>query len=784
VYHILAEDKQAWEAYQKATAIFKQQGEKLYLAQMRVGVIACLQRLGEYQKAISYAQNAWRILAANEENETKRLASVANNWGIVLDYLGRYEEAIAKYEQKIALWEQIAGETARKIQIARTQINIGVTKKRLNLWAEAELALRQGRQTLHELPKEAQENYIRDIARADIQLADIAAARGDPPDKVAEAFARARRSRTAVSDKSPDLLHLDLLEYQWRLQVNQPPADLTARLYTLREKCQESGQAREGMQASLLLAQNYKQQGDIQAAIDNYVRVRREALAHEDWELVYRAWYGLGRLYLEVRRPKKGVEALETAVSFIENTGRQVASGELRSAFLADKLAVYQTLAYHYIEQEDLENALHWVERARARELVELYGSDPSSLSAFFNHSDSEELWADLMAQRRQRVQQPEASAELEARIADLTRRLIRREPASGMSLSGETSTKGQWRDSLPAQTLFLLYAVLQDRVWVIPATKEQIYSPRPLGPAPAAVDTEHDLNWIRNVGDFTPQLVQRRANNLIASAREPLARWYNLFLSPVSDLLAQAERVIIAPDGPLYRLPFHAFWSSQTGQYLVETHHISYSPGATAWVWGRQQPTPTSQQLLALAYPHHDLQDTVHEVKAIQQSFPEMRAYIEESATRNRLYAPAAQQAAFIHLAAHASFRGDHPLFSYIQLADGRLETSDVLHLQLQARVVALSACETGRGLLRGGEYLGLTRAFLLAGARSVLASYWSVSDTVTPHWMSIFYRTLAETDDPVTAVTQAQRQMIHAPEEHWRHPYFWSAFFLFGSA
>jgi CHAT domain-containing protein len=144
------------------------------------------------------------------------------------------------------------------------------------------------------------------------------------------------------------------------------------------------------------------------------------------------------------------------------------------------------------------------------------------------------------------------------------------------------------------------------------------------------------------------------------------------------------------------------------------------------------------------------------------------------------------------IHFATHGFFNKGNPLFSGVQLQpdaqnDGRLEVYEILGLHLRAQLVTLSACETALGsgyfteIPAGDEFVGLTRAFLAAGASTVIASLWEVNDSSTARLMQSFYRKVSE-DSPPLALAIAQRLMLHGDKDH-RHPYYWSAFVVVGS-
>jgi CHAT domain-containing protein len=135
------------------------------------------------------------------------------------------------------------------------------------------------------------------------------------------------------------------------------------------------------------------------------------------------------------------------------------------------------------------------------------------------------------------------------------------------------------------------------------------------------------------------------------------------------------------------------------------------------------------------------------------------------------------------LHFATHSELREDKPLASALLLSAeaedaGRLDVRDILKLDLQARLVVLSACETGLGALsRGDELVGLQRAFLYAGARAVVTTLWKVDDRSTFDLMSVFYLELAK-HGAADALRVAQRNIM----ARYPHPYWWAAFGLAG--
>jgi CHAT domain-containing protein len=111
----------------------------------------------------------------------------------------------------------------------------------------------------------------------------------------------------------------------------------------------------------------------------------------------------------------------------------------------------------------------------------------------------------------------------------------------------------------------------------------------------------------------------------------------------------------------------------------------------------------------------------------------------------------------------------------------DGFLTALEVFRLRCPADLVVLSACETGKGkVYRAEGIIGLTRAFMLAGAPRVLVSLWKVDDEATAALMGRFYEAWRKGVPTARALREAQ-EFVRG-QEKWRHPRFWAAWSLWG--
>jgi len=302
----------------------------------------------------------------------------------------------------------------------------------------------------------------------------------------------------------------------------------------------------------------------------------------------------------------------------------------------------------------------------------------------------------------------------------------------------------------------------------------------------------------------------------------------YQALVAPAEPLLKGVTHLVVAPDGPLALVPFEALLARDVpegapaprGAYLVERWEVSYTPSATALATragsaaargivalgdARFAPdsgaTPVAEAGAAAAEggagvggaaalaPLPNTAAEVAALRALAGTRP-VETLTGAAATRaNLLAALERTPAQLVHLATHGEANEVEPQRSGLWLAwdgaaPGFLSVRDVLGLRLGADLVTLSACETGTGRLERGEgVLGLARAFLAAGSRSVVVSLWKVNDRSTAALMERFYRPLLTKGVPrETALAAAKRALLADPET--RSPFHWAPFVLVGAS
>ena len=139
------------------------------------------------------------------------------------------------------------------------------------------------------------------------------------------------------------------------------------------------------------------------------------------------------------------------------------------------------------------------------------------------------------------------------------------------------------------------------------------------------------------------------------------------------------------------------------------------------------------------------------------------------------------------LHFATHGLLDERIPMRSALVLSldqdpqeDGFYQVREIYNTKLSADLVVLSACQTGKGQLEKGEGVsGLSRAFLYAGAQSVLVSLWNINDRATAEFMEHFYTYLSRGESKEKALQSAKKRML---KSKYAHPFYWAAFVLIG--
>lgn len=239
--------------------------------------------------------------------------------------------------------------------------------------------------------------------------------------------------------------------------------------------------------------------------------------------------------------------------------------------------------------------------------------------------------------------------------------------------------------------------------------------------------------------------------------------------LAPLAGRLGEDEVVWFVPHDVLHYVPLHAV--RLDGAWLADRHPVCYTPSASVMRYcrARRQPDSRAVRVFAAAPDDRPLVHAYEQGVAVDRLFGDVSRLYTGQAASVPAFVAAGAPARVVHLACHGVFDPDEPMHSGLLLApngdhDGLLTAAHVLGLRLPVDLVTLSACQTGVNVHRpGDELIGLTRAFVLAGAASLLVSLWAVDELSTSLLMREFYSALL-TGTPKAAALRAAQLRLRA--------------------
>ena len=330
---------------------------------------------------------------------------------------------------------------------------------------------------------------------------------------------------------------------------------------------------------------------------------------------------------------------------------------------------------------------------------------------------------------------------------------------------------------------------------------------PRSRAKTPAVAISVYPLNiktdTLWSLVKQTQSGIALRDQNIAQTLRE----LYDALLKPAAAELSDSQSLIIVPDGVLWNIPFEAL-QPDTDRYLIDQADISYVPSLAALrEFRKQAKTPGTNKLVALGAPYlsSDFRERIRiaypevqvvssdeqnkEVEEIGNVYNSARrsVFVGDAASEERLIAEV-PQANILHLAAPAVLDDSSPMSSFVGLSassgkktDGFLQVREILRLQAPSRVVVMSATQ-GRAEQFGAAKLALSWSWFVAGAPSVVLSRWENNSPAVGQLMTQFHSKLKIRPGPTRAKALQQGLLSIRQSVDYRHPFYWSGFFLIG--
>ena len=432
---------------------------------------------------------------------------------------------------------------------------------------------------------------------------------------------------------------------------------------------------------------------------------------------------GLADLYAQTGDVRKAEAQFRSAITALEASQGGIAKEDYKLSYLSSMIRFYRNYVDFLVQEGHTDRALEVVESSRARILTERIGSPMKR----------------------------------NASVSELQQR----------SRSSKHILLSYW------------LGPKQSRLWVITPTKFETFTLPAEGRIRELVESYRTA-----IEDLRDPIDSHHP------AGENLSK---ILLGPVRELVPAGSRVVVVPDGALHSLNFDTLPApGDPSKYWIEDVTLSVAPSLGLLLNSRPSRRPPPS-LLAIGDPespgpeYPQLPNSRKEVETIAALFaPPSKVVFEGRASRPSAYRKAdAARFSLIHFAAHATANRASPLDSALILSrEGTsyaLTARDITQIPLNADLVTLSSCRSAGARAYSGEGLvGLTWAFLHAGARQVIAGLWDVSDASTSTLMSVLYGELAHGVPAEDALRTAKLSLLHAGQTY-RKPYYWGPFQLY---
>jgi len=868
------DNRAAVEFHERAIARYEALQNPKEAARTLSASIQPLILLGEYDRAFQASERARAIFT--QTGETRRIANLENNVGNIFHRQDRFEDAMLHYErayQTLAQFEDWERAAVTLHNMAMCLISLNEFAKSLDCYQRA-----RGLCVRHNMPR------LRD--QADYNIAYLYYFRGEYSRAIEMLFATRRACETSGDAYHFALCHLDLSEIYLELNLSEEAREMAHEGF---QQFQKLGMGYESAKTLANEAMAYGQQGKTVQALELFGKAREMFAAEKNlvWPWLLDLYQALllfheGR-YFEARRlavaaarffddsALRGKAALthlllarialnvedpagaqaETDAALAKISGLQAPvlayqahflSGqlaqarnergialaayqearkclealrsrlyaeELKISFVKNRLQVYEALVDLYAadapQADSAAEAFACIEAAKSRSMTEMIFQSGQSLPLgdsgqselvrrirdlreelnwYYHRIEAEQLRPEENSGARlQQLQEKAVSQENE--LLRTLRELPAHERENATLEAPADFSLEKIQATIPADATLIEYYSSGDRLLAAILTRESARI-MPVTVLSRVVNFLHLLRFQIAKFRMGAAYTERFAQPLLAATQSHLESLYNELIAPIAAQLT-TKHLIFVPHGPLHFLPFHAVRSGDA--YLCDRHTVSYAPSATVFALCQDKrrkasfplddPREAVRSSLVLGLPDERAPQILDEVQSVAGILPNAELVLREGATTELLRSRGAQ-ADLLHIATHGNYRQDNPMFSGIRMGDGYLNLYDLYQMRLSARHVTLSGCATGMNFVAAGdELLGLQRGLFCAGASSLLLSLWDVHDGTTAQLMQSFYRHFISSGDMPAAL---QTTMQSLREQH-PHPYYWAPFVLVGS-
>ncbi|WP_271254689.1 CHAT domain-containing protein [Pseudanabaena sp. Chao 1811] len=792
-YESLGKYDEAIASHTKSLEIAKELGERRSEAESLINLGVVYRSRGNYAQAIAYHEQGLAI--AREIADRRAEGSALGNLGMNYYAQGNYPKAIDYHEQRLVIAREIKdrqgegnamgnlgnayraqGKFAKAIEYQEKRLAITRELKEVRGEGQALGFLGLVYRSLGDYPKSV-EYYQQSLAIATKindrlgkakslgYLGNVYYDLGDYPEAIKYHLSSLKAAQE-IKDRRGEGKSLGYLGNAYEAQGKYDDA---IKYYNSSLKIAREVKDIRGAGKTLSsLGSAYYHLGDYNQAITNHrsgLEIAR-SIKNRDGERI--ALSNLGLTFQKLDQPDLAIVFYKQSVNVSESIRQDIRKldRDLQNSYLSNIEGSYRRLADLLLKQGRVMEALQILDLLKVQELEDylknVKGSDRSAQGVRL--LAPEKAISDKLSSVSF-----DNSKEINSQLANQIQKL----PKS------EINKVPDYLQQIPQGTVLVYPLILSDRLEII------LFSPNSLPISRTVQVSKEQLESL--VSEFRAGLRDSSSEDY----KEPAIALYKILIKPIEAELTQvkAQTILYAPDGTLRYIPLAALYDGQ--KWMAQRYQISnliaYSlsdfsskskimPNILAGAFGgKASEKKFGQQALPA---------TIKEVQAIANTFQNSVALIEDEFSRQ------ATEAKFkdynvLHFATHAEFNQGVPDNSFIIFGNGdKIGLSEIAAWQIpHVELIVLSACQTGEGKLGSGvEILGFGYQVQKAGAKTAIASLWSVDDVATQVLMKSFYQEFQKGNVSTTeALNKAQISLIRSSE--FNHPIYWSAFFAIGN-
>ena len=736
-YCNLGNFKQALEYYEKHLSIAKEVGNRAGEGSAYGNLGNAYLSLGNFKEAIEYFKKHLSI--AKEVGNRAGEGSAYGNLGNAYRNVGNFKQAIEYYEKDLSIAKEVgdrAGEGSAYGNLGNAYRNLGNFKQAIEYY-EKDLSIAK------EVGNRAGEGSpYGNLGNAYLSLGNFKQAIEYFNKHLSIAKEVGNRAGEGTAYGNLGNAYLSLGNFKQAIEYYEKHLSIA----------KEVGNRDEEGSAYVNLGNAYCGLGYFKEAMEYHEHSLSIFKEIGDFLQEGIAWCSLGRDHELLGSLSNAISCYRSSIKHFDETRHNLKSeDELKVSFRDSHRVAYTALWRTLLENGEIEEALYAAEKGRAQALSDIlqdqYGIDSQSFSAL---APNQTLMAAL--------------------------------------------------ERLPSQAVFV--ALDEDKItfWVLRKDSKISFRQNEIanGSADLLMETilkgigvgdgvrceNRSLDSLRNDLSWSKRCISEKAVLPSSSSVDSLQPLYDVLLGPIADLL-QGNELIVVPDGPFCLAPYSA---------LSESIRIRTVPSLTAFNVIVGAPEDFHSKTGALLVGDPWLKEVTNKKgEPILEQLPCAKQEVEmigqllqttpltgKSATKAEVL-KSMKSVALVHIAAHGCQKtGEIALAPNTERKsqipkeeDFILKMSDVQTISLRARLVVLSCCHSGRGEVKSEGVVGIARAFLCAGARSVLVSLWAIDDEVTLLFMRNFYQHLVDGKSASAALQQAMKSFRESKQycsiKHW---------------